>query len=98
MTTLEHCERLIEEWFEASRPEFARKFPNLDYSDERYRPKLMNRLKYILLDEGTSGAFIVDKETGQCWRCKAYGVPNKKKPVGNVSTMTGVDLSAYRWF
>lgn len=47
----------------------------LEY-DSYCKKHVKERTKYIALDEGTSGRFLVDKATGMMWSIKAYGVPN----------------------
>lgn len=48
------------------------------------------RSKYIALDVGRSGAFLVEKATGEIYNIKAYGVPDRNKKIkanlGNVLT------------
>lgn len=44
--------------------------------------------KYIRLDNGGSGHFMVNRETEQVYSIKGYGVPNLKKPRGTVEFLT----------
>lgn len=53
--------------------------------------------KYYYLAEGTSGVFMVEKDTGDIYRIKAYGQINRKKPCGNISALTGKHLKSMRW-
>ena len=94
----EKLEKLAKDWHEAGRADFERTYENLVY-DEQCKKSVMTAKKYFYLDEGHSGAFIVDKETGTVWRLKSkYGVPNKRKVCGNVETITGNDLYRLRWW
>ena len=94
----EKLEKLISDWHEAGRAAFEKKYNSLKY--DSYHPKrVVEKTKYFYLDEGNSGAFIVDKATGTIWRLKSkYGVPNKKKVCGNVNTITGEHLDRLRWW
>ena len=60
------------------------------------------RRKFWALDCGGSGAFLVEKATGELFNIKsAYGVPdyNKKKKanLGNIQTVDGEWLQTKRW-
>jgi len=95
---LEKIEKLLTDWHEAGRAAFEKSYHNLNY--DTYTPKRMVvKSKYIYLDDGTSGAFILEKSTGNIFRIKSkYGVPNRKKLVGNIENITGEALSRYRWY
>lgn len=54
--------------------------------------------KYIRLDTGTSGAFMVERSTGNVYCIKGYGVIDRKKLVGNVTTLTGTELARKRFW
>lgn len=72
-------------WHENGRTHFDRLAPNLVYDD--YDPKhAEDRKKYIALDHGTSGAFLLDKGTGTVYTIKAYGKPNRS--IGHISELT----------
>lgn len=57
--------------------------------------------KFISLDCGTSGAFLIEKETGELFNIKGYGVPdyNKKKKadIGNIATVNPETLFTKRY-
>jgi hypothetical protein len=57
--------------------------------------------KFIYLDCGGSGAFLIEKATGELYNIKAYGVPdyNKKQKadIGNVLTVDPKVLHTKRW-
>ncbi|MFH1615791.1 MAG: hypothetical protein ABIG61_12010 [Planctomycetota bacterium] len=86
----------LESWHEAGREVFEAQYTNLDYDSDAYRKTANQRRKYICLDDGRSGAFILDRRTGDVWCCKGYGVPNKNKHVGRIEQLTGYDALRYR--
>jgi len=43
--------------------------------------------KYFYIDFGTSGAFMIDKETGLIYNIKAYGQINKSKCLGYIQSI-----------
>lgn len=57
--------------------------------------------KWVRIDVGGSGAFLMDSGTGELYNIKGYGVPdhNKKKKadIGSVFTANGAELLAKRW-
>lgn len=65
-------------WHEAGRAEFKRRYPSLDYDSPDYAKTAKERRKYIALDRGTGGAFLVDKATGDVWTIKGYGVAGRR--------------------
>ena|SRR6478672_7060862 len=72
-------------WHENGRAPFERWTPNLVYDD--YEPKhAEDRKKYIALDRGSSGAFLLDKATGAVYSIKAYGKPNRA--IGHIAELT----------
>jgi hypothetical protein len=93
-TQLERVAELLRDWHEYGR-QFWR-HDGLDY-DQQEPKSARGRRKYVLLDCGTSGAFALDKGTGEIFCIKAYGVPNKKKLIGTLGTVTGEDLYRRRW-
>lgn len=89
---------LIHDWHEAGRTSFKPAYQNLNYDSEAYvKVFIESSSKWTLLNEGTSGAFMLENATGNVYRCKAYGVSNRKKLVGNLSNITGGDLRRNRW-
>lgn len=97
-STIERLNALLADWHEAGRAEFERTAPNLTY--DTYSPKrLIIKRKYLYLDEGTCGVWLVDRATGEVYRIKsAYGVPDKRKCLGHIDTITGADLHRLRWW
>lgn len=79
----DRIEAILKQWHEAGRVEFEHSYTNLDYDSPTYAKHYHVGEKYIRLDAGTSGAFMVQIDTGTIYGIKAYGVPNKKKVCGN---------------
>ena len=50
----------------------------MNYDGEFYAKKAKDRKKFIALDQGGGGVFLVDRTTGEVYSIKAYGVPNRK--------------------
>ena len=63
--------------------------------------KAKERKKYIYLDCGNSGAFLIEKDTGEIYNIISYGqVDKNKKLKANLGTIATVDaefLHAHRW-
>jgi len=61
----------------------------------------IERKKYIALDCGGSGAFLVDKATGELFNIQGYGKPDKNKKkkadIGNIATVDPTWLHSKRW-
>ena len=93
METIESkVKALAKSWHEAGRELFKSMYPTVDY-DSTHRAKTVTvRRKYIAIDAGTSGAFLVDRETGLVYPVKAYGVPNKRRPIGHIDSVSGATL------
>ena len=57
--------------------------------------------RYLNLDCGHSGAFLVDKFTGEIYNIKAYGVADQNKKIkadlGNINTVDVEKLHCKRW-
>jgi hypothetical protein len=94
-------ETLLKDWHEAGRAHFQRSYPNLDYDSDQTKT-VTYKQRWAMLDEGgghhRSGAFMLDRESGNIYRIKsAYGVPNYKKLIGHINNVTGRDLLVRRW-
>ena len=85
-------QKLLHDWHEAGRAEFQRQFPNLEYDSEWYAKTAKDGKRWIKLDTGDSGAYMLDKNDGRIFRIKGYGVPHLHKPVGVLGTVTGAQL------
>lgn len=79
-------EAVLSQWHEAHRADFVRKgFTNLlDTFDTQEQKHAHIGNKYVRLDVGGSGAWMLEIATGDIFGIKGYGVPDKKKIVGNV--------------
>lgn len=53
-----------------------------------YTKKAIDRTKFIALNMGGSGHFLVDRKTEMVYSIKGYGIPNLKKPRGTVEFLT----------
>ena len=85
MATLEQLARIetiLREWHEAGRARFERDCPTLDYDGESYQKHHHVGAKYIRLDAGHSGCFMVEIASGLVFEIKGYGVPNRRKIAG----------------
>jgi len=84
-------------WHEAGRASFERRAPNLDY--DSCNPKVAHqKKKYIYLDEGSSGVYLVERATGEIYHIKAYGKIDRRKHLGNIQDVTGEKADKYRWW
>ncbi len=86
-------DNLLETWHEVGRRVFEQRYDNLDYDSPSYAKTAKDRRKYVALDAGSSGAFLVDKQTGNVFTIKAYGVPNRR--IGHIDELSGLQL--YKW-
>jgi hypothetical protein len=94
---VDRIETLLQEWHEAGRARFEKDAPNLNWDE--YEPKVAKpKSKYIYLDAGGSGAFMVDRADDRVYCIKGYGVPDKRKCVGTLDKITGADLYRCQWW
>lgn len=79
----------------------AREFKRMGYTHPPDVWHAKPKRKYINLDCGGSGAFLVEIETGELFNIKAYGVAdqNKKRKanLGNIATVDAEQLHRRRW-
>lgn len=94
MTIPQTVDDLLKDWHEARRASFQSAYPNLDYDSPAYAKTAKDRSKYICLDNGTSGAFILEKSTGRIFGIKGYGTIDRRKFVGILGHVTGANLLA----
>lgn len=80
----------LQAWHENGRAAFEGSYKNLCYDSETYRKHAHTRKKFVACDDGTSGYFLVDRDSHEVFSIKAYGVPNRS--VGNLEALT----AAYR--
>lgn len=99
MTVLEKCEELAAELTRIEAEDYRRRFPGSTISPDKVVVK--PRKKYIALDIGASGAFLVDAADGEIYNIKAYGVPDKNKKlkanIGNVFTVDPAAMHGRRF-
>mgnify|MGYP001585401288 CR=1 FL=1 len=89
---------ILKEWHEAGRTTFEQQFKALDYDAHSPKRALVKR-KYVCLDEDSGGVWLLDRGTGEIYHIKsAYGVPDKRKHLGHLETVTGADLHRLRWW
>ena len=90
---------ILHQWHEYGRAEFEREYTNLDYDSPMYTKSYRVGEKYIHLLNGTSGAFMVEVATGIVYEIKGWGVPNKRKIVGEAwkPTFNGAQLADCRY-
>ena len=88
---------LLADWHEAGRAAFEQRYPHTSY-DADMGKRLIVKRKYLYLDEGTSGVWMVERATGEVFSIKGYGVPDRKKRLGTLDTITGADLHRLRWW
>ena len=78
-------------WHEDGRASFELAYRYLDYDSDAYAKRAKGRRKYIALDRGTSGVYLVDRMTGEVYTIKAYGVPNRR--IGHIEQV----IAARSW-
>ena len=84
-------ERLIEvmnQWHERHREDFKRggNYPEaLKNFDERDEKRAHVGQKYIRIDTGTSGAWMLEQLTGDIYGIHGYGKVDRKKIAGNIN-------------
>ena len=86
--------RVLAEWIASEGPEFDKQYPALRYA-HRDLPHAVEKAKYINLDSGNSGAFMVEKSTGNVFGIKGYGQTDRRKYYGNILHVDGAQL--WRW-
>lgn len=108
MTNKEIVLRIIDE-LNILEAEHLRKegYTNLAFFDEKgdltkeYKIHMKEKRKYFNIDFGTSGAFMVDKETGEIYNIKGYGQPDFKKKLksdlGNIKNCIPKELHKRRF-
>ena len=102
---IDRIHEVLKQWHEAGRPIFEKMYNSLNYDSPHSLKSVVYKSRYACLDEGTSGAFLVDMTgddrghaPGKIYRIKSkYGVPNFKKCVGDLATIDGKVLAELRW-
>jgi hypothetical protein len=97
----ERLKQVLDQWHEEHRKQFVRDgYTNLlDSFDQREEKHAHLGDKYIRLDVGGSGAWMLELATGDVYQIKGYGKVDKKKCVGNIydPTFDGASLFKYRF-
>ena len=92
-------DKLVVELQAAEIAKYQASFPNSPIQPDCVVAK--SRSKFIAIDIGLSGAYLVEKATGELYNIKAYGVPDRNKKVkadiGNVFTVNATELLNKRW-
>ncbi len=86
-TYLDRIEQILSQWHEAHRQQFVRdgltnSLPTFDTQEQK---RGTVGAKYIRLDVGGSGAWMLEITTGVIFGIKGYGTPDKKKIAGDIN-------------
>lgn len=83
----ERIMQILDQWHEAHRQDFVRRgYTNLLASFDTQEQKHAHvGAKYIRLDVGTSGAWMLEIATGLIYNIKGYGRVDKKKIAGDIN-------------
>ncbi len=92
---------VMDQWHEAHRAQFVqdgftRSLETFDAHEEKHAHV---GAKYVRLDVGTSGAWMLELSTGDIYGIKGYGQVDRKKCVGNIldPAFNGAALFTYRF-
>ena len=69
--------------------------PDLPTGWHHKRVEIRRQHRYIYIDIGGSGRYMIDNATGQIFGIKAYGVVNRKKAFGTVHTVNEWNWGGY---
>ena len=89
---LAECEAFAARWHEAEREAWNQNgyTANFMQHDTYNRKQVKDRgPKWVAVDRGDSGVYMIRKADGLVFEIKAYGVPNLKKCRGHVSSFSG---------
>lgn len=91
---------LLADWSNAARAEYVRRYGdgNPDLAAAASRTSIKVGKKYINLDIDGSGAFMLDKATGEIFCIKGYGKIDRRKRVGVLGQVTGEELVGKRFW
>ena len=96
---MNHVDQLVENLQNAVNALQQASFPGTTVPPDKVTAK--PRTKFIAIDIGSYGAYLVEKTTGEIYNIKAYGVPDRNKKVkadvGNVFTVDAAELLRKRW-
>ena len=84
---MDRIEQILSQWHEAHRAQFVRDgLTNLLGSFDLQEKKHCHvGAKYMRLDVGGSGAWMLEIATGVVYGIKGYGTPDKKKIAGDIN-------------
>jgi hypothetical protein len=102
---IERIHEVLKQWHEAGRQYFENCYIGVEYDSPPYQKQAVYKNRWVCLDEGHSGVYLLDMTgddkghlPGVIYRIKSkYGVPNYRKPVGNLATIDGKALASMRW-
>jgi hypothetical protein len=77
--------QVLDQWHEAHRQEFIKSGFHSESFDEREEKHAHVGDKYVRLDVGGSGAWMLEAETGIIYNIKGYGKVDKKKIAGDIT-------------
>lgn len=84
--------RFLEAWHENGRADFERRLPNLIYDSEYYAKTAKDRRRFVALDSGGSGWYLLERASGIVYSIKGYGVP--KRPIKHLALLMNDYLDA----
>lgn len=93
MTIQEFGERVRQETADRLRRDYPGYSPSMVEHDSRI--SIHNGRKYIRLDVGNSGKYMIDRD-GNIYGIKAYGVPHFRKIYGTLETVDDYYWGDYR--
>lgn len=77
---------VLEQWHSAHKESWTKDYANSSTNFDTYEEKHAHvGAKYVRLDTGTSGAWMLECATGDIWQIKGYGKVDKKKCAGNIN-------------
>lgn len=92
-------ENLVEKLDEIEARKYDEKFPGSTHPPDKVHTR--PRRKYVAIDIGTSGAWLVERETGEIFNIKSYGSPDKNKKaksdIGNIATVDPENMHNRRY-
>lgn len=95
---MEEIKKFVEELNEAQKERFkelgykSECFIVDDELTEQHRFNIKEKKKYIYIDCGTGGNFMIIKDTLEIFGIKAYGTINKGKFYGRIGEVEGKDV------
>jgi hypothetical protein len=81
----DRLKQVLDQWHEAHRADFVRQGYKPEHFDEQDEKHAHVGDKYVRLDVGGSGAWMLEAETGTIYGIKGYGKVDKKKIAGDIT-------------